>query len=110
MFSGEFSFSLGDVNIQACQHFVHTFGVSFHAGVTELDDWVHDELDETSFHLGSVFSCAFNLPFFGFGIEVVVSPQFFHHFVHIGVEFCCVESSESGDGESPAFFSGSEGD
>ena len=68
-------------DVEAGGHLGDGFNFVVHGCFAELDDWSHDELDEASLQGGFVIGFRVVLPFFGFGIEVVVSPKLLHHFL-----------------------------
>lgn len=97
MFSDEVSFFLFDNNTNGFKHFFGLFFVSFHDGSGHRDNGGHDELTETSdkgFTSAGLIFIFF--PFFVTSVEVIVSPEFFHHFVLFDLKFNGVNLSESG--------------
>jgi len=91
------------------QHLVLLFFVAFQDGSGELDDGVHDELDEGSFQLLARLSHLVGGPDFSLGVEVVVTPELFHHLGSVRFELVGEDLGETGQGEAPAVLAGSEG-
>lgn len=83
-------------------HGGNLFELTLHGGFTELDDWSHDELDETSLDLGTIISISVVLPLLGFGIKVVVTPKLVHHLFLTNTELGRVGLGKMSDGESPS--------
>lgn len=109
VFSDEVLFILFNGDSDGFEHLFGLIGISFHDSSGHLDDGGHDELTETSFQL--LVSGVFVLgPFLFSSVVIIVSPEFFHHLGNFDLEFSRVNLGESGQGEGPLIFSGSEGD
>jgi hypothetical protein len=76
--------------------------LTVHGGFAKLDDWHHNELDETSLKDALVLTLIVVLPLLGFLIKVVITPKLLHHLVLFNTEFGGVCLGESGGGEGPS--------
>jgi len=97
-------------DIEGLEHLPDGVEVSVHDVTAKLDDWSHDELDETSGEGLAIFSGVVSGELLGRGVEVVVTPEFLHETIAIKLELLRVGLSESGEGEGPSEKSGTEGD
>jgi len=107
--SGEDSFFLFQLNVDSNQHLINLLVFSIHNGVSESDDWFHYKGTEGSFYLFSFIVSVSLLPLLGLRVEIIVSPESFHHFWYVRVELLGINLGELGDGKGIAFLSGSEG-
>lgn len=100
----------GEGEVDDLEHLVHLLGVTFHDGSGKLDDGFHTELDEGSLEGLAGIGLGLGLPLLGVLVEEVVTPELGHKLVLIDLELGGVHSGELGQGEAPAFLSGTEGD
>ena len=56
----------------------------------------------------TLFVHVIDLPLLVRGIEEIVTPQLFHHFIFINTEFLGINSGELGQSESPTFLTRTE--
>jgi len=108
VFSGEDTFFLFEEDVDSDEHFIDLFVFSVHDGVGQSDDWFHDESAEGSFNRFAFFVNSLFLPLLGLRVEIIVSPESFHHFWYVGVELLGVDLCELGDCECVTLLSGSE--
>jgi len=90
VFTLEFFFGLGEINSEFFKHIVHGISVILDTGISEFDDGIHNEGNKSSFDSFSIFIKTFIFPFFGGGIKIVITPEFFHHFIEGSLEFGAV--------------------
>jgi len=83
--------------------------LAIHNVTDELDDGAHDELNEAAGKLGALFVGVLAGEFLGLGVKVVVTPEFLHELLEFNLELVGVDTGETGEGESPAVKSGTEG-
>lgn len=100
-------FFLSEFKFDLREDLRHNFLVATEARLRKATDRVHNEAHESSLQLSLVFweLCR---PDSIFSVEVIITPQAVHHLIEIYLEFACVETSEVGEGESPALFAGPE--
>lgn len=108
--SWELQVLLGELEFEWGEHLVGDFHVSFHDGISQLADGVHDEGYEGSLEILSASADVVLSPAFSFSIKVVISPELLLQLGGFNLEFVGIDSSESGEGEGPALFSWSEWD
>lgn len=101
----EFLIFLGESEFEGGENLVHHINIVVHASIGEFADGVHDELSEGSLKRLTFLVHVIGFPFLVSRVEEVVTPEFLHHFILVDVELLGVDSSELGEGESPAFFS-----
>jgi len=102
MFTLELHLIILHSDIKLLGHSSHFVELSVHGSFAKLNHWSHDELNETSLELATVIGIGVILPFLGFCIKVIVTPELFHHFSLVNTKFGCVGLSEHSDGEGPS--------
>jgi len=75
-----------------------------------LDDWSHDELDETSWEGLAIIGGVVGGEDFLSWVEEVISPKLLHELCAVKLELGGVGLGEFGEGEGPSEKSGSESD
>jgi hypothetical protein len=96
-------------NTDGFAHLHDGINLAIHNVTDELNDGAHDELDEAEGKLLALFVHILGSEFLGLGVKVVVAPEFLHELIEFNLELVSVDTGETGEGESPAVESGTEG-
>jgi len=97
-------------NAETDEHLVDDGSLAFHGVSAELDDGLHDELNEASSELATLTIIVGSSELLLGGTEVVISPKLLHELLSVELELIGVSSSEHGEGEGPSEEGGTESD
>jgi hypothetical protein len=100
----------GEVNLEGDEHLLVGVLLVIHDGLEELEDWVQNELAESTLKGLSGWRLVALEPLLGFWVEEMISPESLHKLLLWNSELGGVQSGESVKGEGPSVKSGSEGD
>ena len=85
-FSLEFFLFILKLDAKRVDHFPDLFEVSIHDVASQLSDWVHDELDESTCKHLAFTIVLISTELLLLWVEVVISPKFLHKLVTIDFE------------------------
>mmetsp|Transcript_10273 Transcript_10273/g.8825 ORF Transcript_10273/g.8825 Transcript_10273/m.8825 type:complete len:696 (-) Transcript_10273:337-2424(-) len=105
----QFSLSRLKFEVDGLDDLVELFHVTIHNRSGDLDDGVHTELDESSLKSATIITDGLDFPLLTLGIEEVVTPKLLHKLGFFNLELVSIHLGESGQSETPAFLSGTEG-